>query len=157
MDRERRDVVGPLLATVLHMVITRNVAKRRQDPLIVAIDELPTLYLPTLVQWLNEKPGRRLIRHPRLSKPGAAGEKPMAGNWLAPSWEPVPPRPSSTPRNTKRLGCFPTSWETRKSATSRSPAIGEAANPASPLLTRNAPASCLSPVSSCDCPRANAS
>jgi type IV secretory pathway TraG/TraD family ATPase VirD4 len=54
MDRERRDVVGPLLATVLHMVITRNVAKRRQDPLIVAIDELPTLYLPTLVQWLNE-------------------------------------------------------------------------------------------------------
>ena len=54
MDRERRDVVGPLVATVLHMIVTRNVAKRRQDPLIVAIDELPTLYLPTLVQWLNE-------------------------------------------------------------------------------------------------------
>ncbi|MEM1310631.1 MAG: type IV secretion system DNA-binding domain-containing protein [Cyanobacteria bacterium P01_D01_bin.71] len=54
MDRERRDVVGPLVATVLHTIITRNVAKRRQDPLIVAIDELPTLYLPTLVQWLNE-------------------------------------------------------------------------------------------------------
>lgn len=54
MDRERRDVVGPLVATVLHMIVTRNVVKRRQDPLIVAIDELPTLYLPTLVQWLNE-------------------------------------------------------------------------------------------------------
>lgn len=54
MDRERRDVVGPLVATVLHMLVTRNVAQRRQDPLIVAIDELPTLYLPTLVQWLNE-------------------------------------------------------------------------------------------------------
>ncbi|MEO0409084.1 MAG: type IV secretion system DNA-binding domain-containing protein [Cyanobacteria bacterium P01_A01_bin.135] len=54
MDRERRDVVGPLVATVLHMIITRNVARKRQDPLIIAIDELPTLYLPTLVQWLNE-------------------------------------------------------------------------------------------------------
>ncbi|MEM8804444.1 MAG: type IV secretion system DNA-binding domain-containing protein [Cyanobacteria bacterium P01_G01_bin.38] len=54
MDRERRDVVGPLVATVLHMIVTRNVARRRKDPLIVAIDELPTLYLPTLVQWLNE-------------------------------------------------------------------------------------------------------
>jgi len=54
MDRERRDVVGPLLTTVLHMIVTRNVARQRQDPLIVAIDELPTLYLPSLVQWLNE-------------------------------------------------------------------------------------------------------
>lgn len=54
MDRERRDVVGPLVATVLHMIVTRNVAKRRNDPLVVAVDELPTLYLPTLVQWLNE-------------------------------------------------------------------------------------------------------
>ena len=54
MDRERRDVVGPLVATVLHMIVTRNVAKRRKDPLVVAIDELPTIYLPTLVQWLNE-------------------------------------------------------------------------------------------------------
>lgn len=47
-------MVGPLVATVLHMLVTRNVAQRRSDPLIVAIDELPTLYLPTLVQWLNE-------------------------------------------------------------------------------------------------------
>jgi type IV secretory pathway TraG/TraD family ATPase VirD4 len=55
MDRERRDVVAPLLATVLHMLVTRNVAtKKRQDPLCLALDELPTLYLPNLVQWLNE-------------------------------------------------------------------------------------------------------
>jgi hypothetical protein len=52
IDREQRDVVGPPLATVLHRVITHNVAKRRQEPLIVAIDELPTLYLPTLAEWL---------------------------------------------------------------------------------------------------------
>jgi type IV secretory pathway TraG/TraD family ATPase VirD4 len=54
MDRERRDVVGPLLATVLHMIVTRNVVKKRKTPLILAIDELPTLYLPSLTQWLNE-------------------------------------------------------------------------------------------------------
>jgi type IV secretory pathway TraG/TraD family ATPase VirD4 len=54
MDRERRDVVGPLLATVLHMIVTRNVVKKRNTPLILAIDELPTLYLPSLTQWLNE-------------------------------------------------------------------------------------------------------
>ncbi|MDX2096742.1 MAG: type IV secretion system DNA-binding domain-containing protein [Leptolyngbyaceae cyanobacterium bins.59] len=54
MDRERRDVLGPLLATILHMIVTRNVVKKRQDPLVVALDELPTLYLPNLHQWLNE-------------------------------------------------------------------------------------------------------
>ena len=54
MDRNKRDVVGPLVATVLHMVITRNVTQPRTDPLVVVLDELPTLYLPNLVQWLNE-------------------------------------------------------------------------------------------------------
>jgi type IV secretory pathway TraG/TraD family ATPase VirD4 len=54
LDRERRDVVAPLLATVLHMIVNRNVTRRRTEPLILALDELPTLYLPALVQWLNE-------------------------------------------------------------------------------------------------------
>jgi type IV secretory pathway TraG/TraD family ATPase VirD4 len=54
LDRERRDVVAPLLATVLHMIVSRNVSKQRNDPLVLALDELPTLYLPSLVQWLNE-------------------------------------------------------------------------------------------------------
>ena len=54
MDRERRDVVGPLLATILHMIVTRNVVRKRKTPLVLALDELPTLYLPALVQWLNE-------------------------------------------------------------------------------------------------------
>jgi type IV secretory pathway TraG/TraD family ATPase VirD4 len=54
MKREKQDVVSPLLATVLHMIVTRNVVgTKREDPLLVAIDELPTLYLPSLVQWLN--------------------------------------------------------------------------------------------------------
>jgi type IV secretory pathway TraG/TraD family ATPase VirD4 len=54
MDQNRRDIIGPILATVLHMVVTRNIAKKRVDPLAVFLDELPTLSLPSLVNWLNE-------------------------------------------------------------------------------------------------------
>jgi TraM recognition site of TraD and TraG len=39
---------------VLHMIVTRNIAKQRIDPLAVFLDELPTLSLPKLVNWLNE-------------------------------------------------------------------------------------------------------
>ncbi|WP_414545007.1 type IV secretory system conjugative DNA transfer family protein [Nostoc sp. CCY0012] len=54
LDRERRDAVAPLMCSVLHMTIARNIAKKRQDPLIVALDELPSIYLPDLFKWLNE-------------------------------------------------------------------------------------------------------
>ena len=56
LDRNNRDIVGPLLAAILHMVVSRNVSRTvpRKDPLIVVLDELPTLYLPALVNWLNE-------------------------------------------------------------------------------------------------------
>lgn len=56
LDRNKRDVVAPLLATILHMIVMRNVSRTipRKDPLVVALDELPTLYLPQLVNWLNE-------------------------------------------------------------------------------------------------------
>ncbi|MBE9128587.1 type IV secretory system conjugative DNA transfer family protein, partial [Coleofasciculus sp. LEGE 07081] len=56
LDRNNRDIVGPLLAAILHMVVSRNVSRTvpRKDPLITVLDELPTLYLPQLVNWLNE-------------------------------------------------------------------------------------------------------
>jgi type IV secretory pathway TraG/TraD family ATPase VirD4 len=54
LDRERRDAISPLLTSILHMTIARNIAKKRQDPLIVALDELPSIYLPDLFKWLNE-------------------------------------------------------------------------------------------------------
>ncbi len=54
MDQNRRDIIGPILATVLHMLVTRNVAVQRSTPLAVFLDELPTLSLPSLVNWLNE-------------------------------------------------------------------------------------------------------
>ncbi|MGL5193403.1 MAG: type IV secretory system conjugative DNA transfer family protein [Chroococcales cyanobacterium] len=56
LDRNNRDIVGPLLAAMLHLIVSRNVARTtpRIDPLVVALDELPTLYLPNIVNWLNE-------------------------------------------------------------------------------------------------------
>jgi type IV secretory pathway TraG/TraD family ATPase VirD4 len=54
MDQNRRDIIGPILATVLHLIVTRNISKKRIDPLAVFLDELPTLSLPSLVNWLNE-------------------------------------------------------------------------------------------------------
>lgn len=54
IDRQRRDVVLPLVATLLHMLIQHNTHAHRRDPLVLALDELPTLYLPALVNWLNE-------------------------------------------------------------------------------------------------------
>ncbi|MDB9370679.1 type IV secretion system DNA-binding domain-containing protein [Nodularia spumigena CS-586/05] len=54
LDRERRDAIAPLMCSVLHMTIARNIAQKRQDPLIVALDELPSIYLPDLFKWLNE-------------------------------------------------------------------------------------------------------
>ena len=56
LDRNNRDIVGPLLAAVLHMIVSRNVSRTepRKDPLTVFIDELPTLFLPQLQNWFNE-------------------------------------------------------------------------------------------------------
>ncbi|NEP20284.1 MAG: type IV secretory system conjugative DNA transfer family protein [Leptolyngbya sp. SIO4C1] len=54
MDIQKRDAVSPLLAAVLHLIVTRNFTKSRKAPLVVALDELPTLYLPDLPKWINE-------------------------------------------------------------------------------------------------------
>ena len=54
LDKEKRDVVGPLLVSILHLLVSRNVSGKRSSPLILVLDELPTLYLPALVDWLNQ-------------------------------------------------------------------------------------------------------
>ena len=53
-DIQKRDAVSPLLAAVLHLIVSRNFAKPRKEPLVIALDELPTLYLPDLPKWINE-------------------------------------------------------------------------------------------------------
>lgn len=54
VDMQRRDAVTPLLAAILHLVVTSNFARSRSEPLVLALDELPTLYLPDLPKWINE-------------------------------------------------------------------------------------------------------
>jgi type IV secretory pathway TraG/TraD family ATPase VirD4 len=54
VDIQKRDAVSPLLAAVLHLIVTHNFAQPRQEPLVIALDELPTLYLPDLPKWINE-------------------------------------------------------------------------------------------------------
>ncbi len=54
LDREKRDVLAPLIAAILHMLVNRNVSRPRSEPLFLIADEVPTLYLPALHHWLNE-------------------------------------------------------------------------------------------------------
>ncbi|MHC5720987.1 MAG: type IV secretory system conjugative DNA transfer family protein, partial [Nostoc sp.] len=50
LDRERRDAVSPLMTSILHMVVSRSIAKKRKEdgPLVVCLDELPSIFLPDL-------------------------------------------------------------------------------------------------------------
>jgi type IV secretory pathway TraG/TraD family ATPase VirD4 len=56
VDRQNRDVVIPLMASILHMVVSRNISRSepRSDPFVLSIDELPTIYLPQLAEWLAQ-------------------------------------------------------------------------------------------------------
>ncbi|XHX78557.1 MAG: type IV secretory system conjugative DNA transfer family protein [Stenomitos frigidus ULC029] len=69
LDRELRDVMGPIVATAIHMLVNQNLFRKkgqvasdgsirqkdgRNDPLFVVLDELPTVYLPQLPNWENE-------------------------------------------------------------------------------------------------------
>lgn len=69
LDRELRDVMGPIVATAIHMLVNENLFRKkgqraadgsirqkdgRNDPLFVVLDELPTVYLPQLPNWENE-------------------------------------------------------------------------------------------------------
>jgi type IV secretion system protein VirD4 len=54
VDTQKRDVVAPLLAALLHLIVARNFSKPRDEPLVVSLDELPTLHLDDLPKWINE-------------------------------------------------------------------------------------------------------
>lgn len=53
-DVEKRDAVTPLLAAVLQLLIARNFAHSRELPLVVSVDEFPSLFLPSFESYLNE-------------------------------------------------------------------------------------------------------
>jgi type IV secretion system protein VirD4 len=54
VDTQKRDIVAPLIAAILHLIIARNFSQPRTEPLIVSLDELPTLHLDDLPKWINE-------------------------------------------------------------------------------------------------------
>jgi type IV secretory pathway TraG/TraD family ATPase VirD4 len=56
LNQDYRDVLTPLLATVIDLIVSHNVAhaRQRKSPLFVSLDELPTLYLPKIANWLSE-------------------------------------------------------------------------------------------------------
>jgi type IV secretory pathway TraG/TraD family ATPase VirD4 len=56
LNQDYRDVLAPLLATAIDLIVSRNVAHARQrtSPLFVSLDELPTIYLPKIANWLAE-------------------------------------------------------------------------------------------------------
>lgn len=61
MDRERREIVAPIIAAIIQLLITRNVARPREAPLFVSLDELPTLVLPALAKMVNENRSDGLV------------------------------------------------------------------------------------------------
>jgi type IV secretory pathway TraG/TraD family ATPase VirD4 len=61
MNRKLRDVLAPLMAAIIHMMVTINTTQQRKDPLVLSLDEAPTLYLPSLKNWLNELRSKGLV------------------------------------------------------------------------------------------------
>jgi type IV secretory pathway TraG/TraD family ATPase VirD4 len=61
MNRKLRDVLAPLMAAIIHMMVTINTTTKRKEPLVLSLDEAPTLYLPSLVKWLNELRSKGLV------------------------------------------------------------------------------------------------
>ncbi|MCU0567066.1 MAG: TraM recognition domain-containing protein [Oculatellaceae cyanobacterium Prado106] len=53
-DIFRQDVINPILAAILHVVLQKNFSIQRMVPLIFCADEFPTLYLPKAPTWANE-------------------------------------------------------------------------------------------------------
>jgi len=55
VDKERKDIVGPLLATVLERLVTHNMSFSRTGPLGLFLDEISTLYFPDLANFINRE------------------------------------------------------------------------------------------------------
>jgi len=53
-DIFRQDVVNPLLAAIINVVVNLNCSVQRDHPLIFSADEFPTIYMPQAPRWPNE-------------------------------------------------------------------------------------------------------
>lgn len=53
-DIFRQDVINPLLAAIINVVINKNFAVSRKMPLVFGADEFPTIFMPSSPRWPNE-------------------------------------------------------------------------------------------------------
>lgn len=54
IDKSNKETTTPLVATVMEQIVSHNFTFKRKDPLVVSLDELPTIVLPIL-DWLNQE------------------------------------------------------------------------------------------------------
>lgn len=52
-DPECQDAVSPIVATMLHLLVVRNMSHPRTEPFVLAMDELAQGYFPDLKKWVN--------------------------------------------------------------------------------------------------------
>jgi type IV secretion system protein VirD4 len=54
IDKSNKETTTPIVATVMEQIVSHNFTFKRKDPLVVSLDELPTIVLPIL-DWLNQE------------------------------------------------------------------------------------------------------
>jgi type IV secretion system protein VirD4 len=55
VDKDRRSSTLPIIATALQQVVSCNLKGGRKEPLVVSLDEFPTLNMKIALNWLNEE------------------------------------------------------------------------------------------------------
>ena len=60
LDQNTRNVLAPLFASMINMIVLKNMEGTRKDPFVLGVDELATLYIPEIQNWPNEYRSRGL-------------------------------------------------------------------------------------------------
>ena len=55
VKQDIRLAVSPLIAAIIHAIITKNMIPGRKEPLFLSLDELPSMFFPEIGEWLSEK------------------------------------------------------------------------------------------------------
>ncbi|MEM6453182.1 MAG: TraM recognition domain-containing protein [Cyanobacteria bacterium P01_D01_bin.105] len=55
VKQDIRLAVSPLIASIIHALVSRNVLRGREEPLFLSLDEMPSMYFPEIAEWLSEK------------------------------------------------------------------------------------------------------
>lgn len=72
VDGERRDVVCPIIASVIHLHVNRNLLRPRRSPYGLSLDEFGSIYLPDLDEWPNQYRSAGLILQVATQSPDVA-------------------------------------------------------------------------------------